>query len=94
MFPPLCTASQWRSVYGSEFIPRKADLSANRAMASAVAGMFNGPTIAFGKIAGFRAEDSTRIARHKAQEQALAAAKASAEAELDKRVAAAAGNSD
>lgn len=57
-------------------------------MASAVAGMFNGPTIAFGKIAGMRAGDVAKIAKHKAEQEAAAAARAQAEAELDKRVAA------
>lgn len=51
--------------------------------------MFNGPTIAYGKIAGIRREDEAKIAKHKAQQEAAAAARAQADAELDERAAAA-----
>eukprot|EP00879_Flechtneria_rotunda_P001687 GHRR01001847.1.p1 GENE.GHRR01001847.1~~GHRR01001847.1.p1 ORF type:complete len:491 (+),score=205.40 GHRR01001847.1:25-1473(+) len=80
----LGSSAQWQSTYGGDFIPRKADLSANKAMATAVAGIFNGPTIAYGKIAGMRADDAAAIAKWKAEQEAKAAAKAAAEAALDK----------
>lgn len=79
---------QWCSAYGADFIPRKADLTANKAMAHAVSAMFNGPTIAYGKIAGMRMADAQQIAKWKVQQEAAAAAKAAAEAELDRRAAA------
>jgi hypothetical protein len=83
-----CCCLQWCSSYGAEFVPSKADLSANKAMAAAVSNMFNGPTIAWGKIAGIRAGDAAGIAKWKAQQEAAAAAKAAQEAALDRRAAA------
>ncbi|KAF6258841.1 hypothetical protein COO60DRAFT_1074463 [Scenedesmus sp. NREL 46B-D3] len=84
----LGSSAQWCSSYGADFLPSKTDLSANKAMAAAVSNMFNGPTIAWGKIAGTRAGDAAGIAKWNAQQEAAAAAKAAAEAALDRRAAA------
>ena len=53
------------------------DVSANRAMATAVSGMFNGPTISWGKIAGMRPADVAAISTMKQQQQQVARAMAS-----------------
>jgi hypothetical protein len=95
----LLFITQWGSTYDADFLDKPIDMSANKAMANAVSGMFNGPTISWGKIAGLRATDVAAMSTMKQQQQlkqAAAAANntATAAAGADSTVAAALGLRD
>ncbi len=79
---------QWCSEAASSFAPTHADLAANAAMAQAVAGMFRGPTVAYGAVAGQRPGDAAVVAKWRERQAAAEAARLAAEAALDARAAA------